>query len=67
MEPSNQTLHVLLLEIQRQNNEDHKDIKERQKKTNGRLGALENWRNLITGGILVISAIIVPIIIKIFF
>lgn len=67
MEPSNQTLHALLLEIQKQNNVDHKDIVERQKVTNHRISALENWRNLITGGLIVISAVVIPIFIKIYF
>jgi hypothetical protein len=34
-------------------------------KTNGRVGSLENWRWLITGGLTVIVILIVPIILSI--
>jgi len=53
---SNQILHELLIEI-----------KQECKKTNGRLRALEVWRGFITGGLAVIGAVLIPIIIKTFF
>lgn len=37
------------------------ETKEHVKKTNGRVRSLELWRNLIIGGLIVISAVLVPI------
>lgn len=36
-------------------------------KTNGRVGALESWRGSITGGLAVITCIVVPMAFKIMF
>ena len=55
-EPSNNTLHEILIPIE-----------DRVKNTNGRVGKLEAWRNLITGGLIVISGVIIPIVLKLFF
>ena len=55
-EPSNNTLHEILIRIE-----------DRVKNTNGRVGKLEAWRNLITGGLIVISGVIIPIVLKLFF
>ena len=56
MEPSNQTLHEILLRIEKKVDQ-----------TNGRVRSLEIWKALITGGVLVISGVLIPIIIRIFF
>lgn len=66
-EPSNETIYTLLLEIQKQNTADHNEIKQKQDKTNGRVRSLEVWRGVITGGLIIISGVIIPIIIKIYF
>ncbi len=66
-EPSNETIYTLLLEIQKQNTADHNEIKQKQDKTNGRVRSLEIWRGVITGGLIIISGVIIPIIIKIYF
>lgn len=36
-------------------------------RTNGRVNALENWKGAITGGMAVITGIVVPILFKLFF
>jgi len=56
MEPSNNTLHEILLRIEK-----------KVEKTNGRVSDLEKWKNRIAGGLVVISAVLVPIAIKVFF
>lgn len=33
-------------------------------KTNGRVGALERWRSFITGGLAILSLIVLPICLK---
>lgn len=66
-EPSNQTIYALLQEIQEQNNKDHQDIKDRQDITNGNVAENTTWRNRIIGGLLVISGVIIPIFIKLYF
>lgn len=55
-EISNQTLYEILMRIEN-----------KVDKTNGRVRSLEIWRGIITGGLIVISGVIIPIIIKIFF
>ena len=55
-QPSNQTLYQILVRIEK-----------KVDRTNGRVRALEIWRGVITGGLLVISGIVIPIVIKIFF
>jgi len=36
-------------------------------KTNGRVSRLEAWKNRIVGGILVISAVLIPVFLRVFF
>jgi len=55
MEPSNQTLHEILIRIEDKINS-----------INGRVRKLEVWKGVITGGLLVLGGTIIPIIIKIF-
>ena len=55
-EPSNQTLHEILTRIE-----------SKVDKINGRVRSLEIWRGVITGGLIVISGVLVPIIMKIYF
>jgi len=55
-EPSNNTLYEIL-----------KRIEERVKNTNGRVTELEKWKNRIAGGFIVISAVLIPIVLKLFF
>jgi len=66
-EPSNETIYAVLLEIQKQNKSDHAAIIERQDKTNGDVASLKVWRGVITGGLIVISGVIIPIIMKVYF
>lgn len=42
---------------------DVKEVLEQTKKTNGRVGRLEQWKGFITGGLAVITVLIVPILI----
>lgn len=42
-------------------------ILEQTKKTNGRVAALEIWRGVILGGLGVITAVIVPVALRIIF
>jgi len=55
-EPSNQTLHEILIRIET-----------KVDRTNGRVRTLEIWRGIITGGLIVISGVIIPIVLKIYF
>jgi len=55
-EPSNNTLHEILIRIE-----------DRVKNTNGRVTELEKWKNRIAGGFIVISAVLIPIVLKLFF
>jgi len=55
-EPSNQTLHEILIRIEA-----------KVDRTNGRVRALEIWRGIIMGGLIVISGVIIPIVLKIYF
>lgn len=45
---------------------DIKEIKEQTIKTNGRVNKLENWRWLLTGGMLIISMMVIPLLVYIF-
>ncbi len=38
------------------------EIKVDVKKTNGRVGSLENWRWFITGGLAVVTLVLIPLI-----
>jgi len=55
-EPSNNTLHEILIRIEK-----------KVEKTNGRVSDLEKWKNRIAGGLVVISGVLIPIAIKVFF
>jgi len=55
-EPSNQTLHEILIRIEKKVGE-----------TNGRVSELEKWKNRIAGGFVVISVVLIPIAVKVFF
>ena len=45
-----------------ENKEEHKKILEQTTKTNGTVADIQKWRFLITGGLIVSNAIILPII-----
>jgi uncharacterized membrane protein YhaH (DUF805 family) len=51
----------VLTEIVKEIREDVKEIKEQTKRTNGRVSRLEVWRGVLTGAILVIAAVVLPI------
>lgn len=38
-------------------------ILEQVKKTNGRVGALEKWKNISTGVMMVLSAVVIPVLV----
>lgn len=61
-EISNQTLHSIIKGIK----EDTGEIKKHIDIQNGRIGKLEQWRSLIIGGSIVVNAIVVPLVIKLF-
>lgn len=42
------------------------EILEHARITNGRVNKLESWRSLVIGGLLIISAVIVPLAIELF-
>lgn len=42
------------------------EIKTQTMKTNGRVGRLENWRSFITGGLAIVTLIVLPLIVYIF-
>ena len=60
MEPSNQTLYVILKDLK----QDIGEIKVQTTKTNGKVRSLEIWRGYITGGIAILGAILIPILMK---
>jgi uncharacterized membrane protein YhaH (DUF805 family) len=41
------------------------EIKDQTVKTNGRVNRLENWRWLLTGGMTIITALVIPLIVYI--
>ena len=41
------------------------EIHEQTTKTNGRIGNLEKWRSFITGGLAVLTVLVVPVLISI--
>ena len=55
-----QTVRFMLEQI----HADIQEVKAQTSKTNGRVGKLEVWRGVITGAVLVISAVIVPIFLE---
>jgi len=57
---SNEVLTEIMNEIRC----DLKEIKEQTKRTNGRVNKLEVWRGIITGGLIVISAVVVPLFLE---
>jgi len=61
-EVSNQTLHEIQIRVENKIDK----INEKLVIQNGRIGKLENWRSLIIGGSVVINAIVVPVVIKLF-
>ncbi len=44
------------------NSKDHKVLIEQTTRTNGRVTKLEAWRNIITGGLLILNVVVWPII-----
>jgi len=60
MEPSNQTLYAILKDLK----QDIGEIKIQTTKTNGKVRSLEIWRGYITGGIAILGAILIPILMK---
>ncbi len=44
---------------------DGKETKKQAQTTNGRVGKLENWRSFITGGLTILTLMVVPIVIYI--
>lgn len=57
-EPSNRDLMHYIQDIK----VDVGEIKVQTSKTNGRVGALENWRWFISGGLAIILVLIIPIV-----
>lgn len=57
---SNLTTEVLT-EIVKEIREDVKEIKVQTRLTNGRVSKLEVWRGVITGGLIVLATLVVPL------
>ena len=57
-EPTNKELAHYLKDIQN----DVKEIAIQVKQTNGRVSSLEMWRNFITGGLTVLTILVVPVL-----
>ncbi len=47
------------------NKKDHKELIDHQKETNGRVKKQEEWKSYITGGMAVLSIIVIPILLYI--
>lgn len=56
-------LNDVLARFERNNQADHNELKEHAKTTNGRVNKLEDWRNRIVGGIVVLNILLVPVVI----
>ena len=50
-EITNQTLHEILVRVENQ-----------VTKTNGRVSCLENWKNKITGALIIMNLILIPLV-----
>jgi len=57
------SLKNILSRFELSNNKDHDELKTHAKTTNGRVNKLEDWRNRIIGGIVVLNVLLVPVVI----
>jgi len=57
------SLKNILSRFELSNNKDHDELKAHAKTTNGRVNKLEDWRNRIIGGIVVLNVLLVPVVI----
>lgn len=70
---SNRELDLMFKTLDEKNRERHSDImkelreiKEQTVKTNGRVGKLELWRGILTGGIIIIGTLVIPLVVYAF-
>jgi hypothetical protein len=51
----------------RENREEHEKILNQTTKTNSRVGHIEDWKAMATGGFVVINALVVPVVLWLFY
>ena len=64
---SQETINAEVLLKLEEMHKDIAEIKAQTMKTNGRVSVLENWRWLITGGIIILSTVVLPVALKVLF
>lgn len=66
MEITNEILLERLENLIEQNTNAHVEVNAHLKQLNGSVGSLKMWRSFITGGLAVLSAILVPVALMVF-
>lgn len=59
---TNEVLYERLNNLIKENSEDHQEIIKQTTLTNGRVTKLEAWRNIMTGGLIILNVIVWPIV-----
>lgn len=63
MEQKIDLLRDMIKDLCESNKEDHQEIIQHQKETNGRVNRLEIWRAGLIGGMAVVTSILIPVLV----